>query len=173
MKWTNISIVLTTTAIALGSTASFSQDIPELKMTFICNITTNPPKIVAYNHAEDDVKLFMNLHPEYVLTDAPVTELCQEIVDKLQTQHDQGKGLFLGNQQEGINEPIKVCVVPNPGEVCNLNNSINLLQANPNFNIACLLTNKHPSESICKRTNSRGPLMSVPTGDYGPSWWPW
>ncbi|MGK7873643.1 MAG: COP23 domain-containing protein [Xenococcaceae cyanobacterium] len=167
----SVSIVLSATAIALGATATFSQESSQPRITFVCAPTVEPPTTFAYIQNQVTLEPVMSWYSEYLLPGSEAAELCQKVAEKLQSKYDRGQKYFLATER--VDDRWKVCLVSTEGEECNSNNSEELFSLNTNYRNVhkCVMENIEPGKCF-KNVSLRGTVLSTPGGGYKPSWWP-
>jgi hypothetical protein len=153
----------------LGVTPNQSQVVSADNMTFVCAPQMQPPTMFAYTPGQVNLKPIMTWHKEYLLSDTQAPELCQQVAQKLQTNYQQGKEKHIA--YEKLEDKTLVCLVEDRNEKCTSENSEELFSLNPNYDASCLMNNLNPMEcSVISQ--KRGSLMTLPTGTYTPTWWP-
>jgi hypothetical protein len=154
----------------LGVTPTETQTISAQNMTFVCAPQMQPPTMFAYTPGQVNLKPVMTWHKEYLLPEASAENICQQVAEKLQSNYQQGQQKFMAFEK--VQDRTLVCLVGNKDDKCTSNNSEELFSLNPNYNPTCVMNNLSPLE--CSAVGQqRGSLMTLPSGTYEPSWWPW
>jgi hypothetical protein len=153
----------------LGSAPNQNQLVSAENMAFVCAPQMQPPTMFAYIPGQVNLKPVMTWHSEYLLPNTSAADLCQQVAAKLQNQYQQGQEKHIA--YEKLEDRTLVCLVKNKDEKCTVNNGEELFSLNPNYNPTCLMNNLSPTEcSVISQR--RGSLMTLPSGTYTPTWWP-
>lgn len=180
MNWISISKILAALTIALGITETFAQATPQSKMTFSCNLTSDPPITLANLPDNANPIPMITWYSEYLLPENSAKELCQKVAETLQEKYNQQQNNLFATGQE-TNRNI-ICLVSSEGEKCNSNQSQELFSVQPEYDPRCVMDNIAPGECgqyICKLDDipplactNRGTVLAIPGGKYKPSWLP-
>ncbi|AFY79351.1 MAG: hypothetical protein IGR93_11370 [Hydrococcus sp. C42_A2020_068] len=189
--------ILTAGAIAIGiaaldATVTFSQTVSqeqapqESKVTFICDANNSPPTTFAIGRDErgnPTLTPIFSWHSEYLFSGDSAKALCQQMAQKLQSKYDRGEQPYFSSKRTElkdettgkVNYRMDVCLVASESADCeNSSQREDLFSLNGSYKdpLACVMDRTQPK--ACRRyIPTRGPLISIPSGNYKRGWLSW
>lgn len=149
---------------------------------FFCDDSTEIPTTFINLEKEKESRVFIRWYAEYLMPEDSPQELCQNISSILNEKAKNNQPVFLAAKP--LDNRWKICLVSEANGRCDDNKSEDLLYLNQvkYKNDQGNLINKYPAVAKCfinsnepdkcKKLNRRGSLLSIPSNNYVPKWWP-